>query len=138
MLNELEHSGVKGMRWRKGRKTPFDASNTNLKRKTPDSNPRVEKQQTATLTGKAKKKITTEEKTMDNQAERDDLASKMADAAAKDRQERAAAANKALKRTIAKAKKVDTPKAKEEPKEEPKKKTENRYVQFRHVSRYRY
>lgn len=136
MLNELEHSGVKGMRWRKGRKTPFDASNTNLKRKTPDSTPRVEKQQTVTLTGKAKKKITTEEKTMDNQAERNDLASKMADAAAKDRQDRAAAANKALKRTIAKAKKVDnTPK--EEPKTETKK-TENRYVQFRHVSRYRY
>lgn len=130
------------MRWRKGRKTPFDASNTNLKRNTPDSTPRVEKEKTATLTGKANKKITTTEKSLDNKVERNDLATQMADAAAKDRQERAAAANQALKRTIVKAKKVEKTEKVETPKEEPKKTEEKKFtpnrMPTRHVSRYRY
>jgi hypothetical protein len=134
---ELEHSGVKGMRWRKGRKTPLDpALKTNLKKKEPNSNPRIENRKDLALTGKANKKLEVTEKNVDNRSPREKLAEQMAEAAAKDRQDRAIAAQNALKRSIAKAKKA----AEEKPVETPKKETKfvpNR-IPTRHVSRYRY
>lgn len=137
MLQEFEHSGVKGMRWRKGRKTPLDPSlQTNLKRKEADSNPRIESKKDVSLTGKANKKLAVSETNVDKKSPREKLAEEMAEAAAKDRQDRAIAAANALKRSIEKAKKA----AEEKPVETPKKETKfvpNR-IPTRHVSRYRY
>lgn len=125
------------MRWRKGRKTPLDpALKTNLKKKEPNSNPRIENRKDLALTGKANKKLEVTEKNVDVKSPREKLAEQMAEAAAKDRQDRAIAAQNALKRSIAKAKKA----AEEKPVETPKKETkfERNRIPTRHVSRYRY
>lgn len=125
------------MRWRKGRKTPLDPSlQTNLKKKEANSTPRVENKKDVSLTGTANKKLTVSEKNVDDKTPREKLAEQMAEAAAKDRQDRAIAAANALKRSIEKAKKA----AEEKPVETPKKETKfvpNR-IPTRHVSRYRY
>lgn len=126
------------MRWRKGRKTPLDpALKTNLKKKEPNSNPRIENRKDLALTGKANKKLEVTEKNVDVKSPREKLAEQMAEAAAKDRQDRAIAAQNALKRSIAKAKKAAE---EEKPVETPKKEAKfvpNR-IPTRHVSRYRY
>lgn len=126
------------MRWRKGRKTPLDpALKTNLKKKEPNSNPRIENRKDLALIGKANKKLEVTENNVDVKSPREKLAEQMAEAAAKDRQDRAIAAQNALKRSIAKAKKAAE---EEKPVETPKKETKfvpNR-IPTRHVSRYRY
>lgn len=126
------------MRWRKGRKTPLDpALKTNLKKKETNSNPRIENRKDLALTGKANKKLEVTEKNVDVKSPREKLAEQMAEAAAKDRQDRAIAAQNALKRSIAKAKKAAE---EEKPVDTPKKETKfvpNR-IPTRHVSRYRY
>ena len=134
---ELEHSGVKGMKWRKGRKTPFDASNTNLQRKTANGNARVEASKDISLQGKANKKFQTTEKKTDQQSAREELNSKIREAEADEKLKRQQLAKAALKTSIKKAKKKAEEKA-PEPKKETKKTTTSNYIQRRHVSRYKY
>lgn len=127
------------MKWRKGRKTPFDASNTNLQRKTENSNARVESSKDLSLQGKANKKFQVTEKKTDQQSAREEMNAKIREAEAQEKLKRQQAAKTALTNTLAKAKKRQETK-KEEPVKETKKTTttQSNYIQRRHVSRYRY
>lgn len=100
---ELEHSGVKGMRWRKGRKTPLDLQ-TDLQRKKADSNARIEKQKDLSLSGTKSKKYKVTEKTVDQEAQRNSMNSKIKEAEQRAKEERQQAARQALLDSIEKAK----------------------------------
>lgn len=145
--DELLHSGVKGMKWRKGRKTPLDPSNTNLQTKKVNPEARIGKEQNLSLNGTTGKRLQKSEVVKDNTAERNSMNQKMADAEAKEKQRRKELAIKAQQDTLAKAKqRSSTTKSKKETKVEQKKEpqvqkkttTSSNYIQRRHVSRYKF
>lgn len=105
-IRELEHAGVKGMRWRKGRKTPLDLK-TDLERKKANPDARIEKQKNLSLSGTKSKKYTMTEQTADQQAQRNSMNSKIKEAEQRAKEERQEAARKALLDSIAKAKQAE-------------------------------
>lgn len=105
-IRELEHAGVKGMRWRKGRKTPLDLQ-TDLERKKANPDARVEKQKNLSLTGSTGKKYKMTEQPTDQQAQRNSMNSKIKEAEQRAKEERQEAARKALLDSIAKAKQAE-------------------------------
>lgn len=116
----ISHSGVKGMKWRKGRKSIIDPNNTDVK-VNKKSEPRIENRKDLTLNGKSNKKFNENEKNVDNKTERNSLNDKWQKEAEKARQQREEAAKKALQDSIAAAKKRSNSKKIESAQEEPKK-----------------
>ena len=117
---ELEHSGVKGMQWRKGRKTPLELE-TNLEKKKVDPNARIESQKNLTLTGTKNKKFNMTENEVDQKAARKEMNDAIKTEEQKAKEERQKLARNAQQAALNNAKK----RAKEETKEPetPKKKT---------------
>lgn len=130
MLNyiatELEHAGVKGMRWRKGRKTPINGLETQLHKKTADPNARVEKQKNLTLKGSTGKKYSMDEASTEAKSQRDSMNEKIREQEAQSKMERQEAARKALLDSINKAKKRQNKIKKQETPVETPKKTETK------------
>ena len=105
IATELEHAGVKGMRWRKGRKTPINGLETQLSKKTADPNARVEKEKNLTLKGSSGKRYSMDEKATEAQSQREKMNEKIREQEAQSKMERQQAARNALLDSIKKAKK---------------------------------
>lgn len=118
---ELEHSGVKGMRWRKGRKTPLELE-TNLEKKKVDPNARIESQKNLTLAGTKNKKFNMTENEVDQKVARTEMNDTIKTEEQKAKEERQKIARNAQKAALNNAKKRAKEEETKEP-ETPKKKT---------------
>lgn len=118
---ELEHSGVKGMRWRKGRKTPLELE-TNLEKKKVDPNARIESQKNLTLAGTKNKKFNMTENEVDQKTARTEMNDSIKTEEQKAKEERQKIARNAQQAALKNAKKRAKEEETKEP-ETPKKKT---------------